>query len=347
MSDASDPLAVPARPTLPLRSNAWGLVVLATPRFLPRVVVPFAVGVLANKQPSAAYLALGVTALSIGELASNLANICADREGDAIDYPSRTRLARRVTYARIERVARVGAVLYLALVVGMIVVVELPVLLGSFWVVMLAAGFGYSRGPRVKSRRLASPVLLASIAPACLAAGFTAQGSVSDVLPWLVLLLLFRTTTAGGKDVNNVDGDTATAYRSVYHLLIGGRRRGRRALVFVTIPFFALGAGVAANLLPARALLVGLLWPLGLAYAWKLVLAESARQRDQARELSYLYEFAVTGAVLLAFFPELVTVLLVVGSFVWFAGATRFAHPEPGLSTWWCRRHQTGRVSPP
>jgi len=316
------------------------LVKLARPRYLQFAVVPAAIGFLSTGNRSGTALALGVVAAFFWFLVTEYTNMVADRVEDAIDYQERTALCRRVGYNRLAGLAVSAAIAYVAVITVMLALGKIRPWLYLVALVCLGLTVNYSVGIRVKTRSVASVMLMGAYQASFLLAGWlyghtNGDGSGREAFLCSAFLLAFGVTLVGWKDLPSFEGDARVGYRSLYWSVFAGRYAVPRARLLLAVPLLGVLACVASGLLPARYLYLLFLAPFAFAAATVIARARSLIERRAAREFGTLYLLASMNAVLVVLYPTAVTAAVVAAGSLSYVLLGSILHPDPaeGLSS--------------
>lgn len=290
----------------------------------------FAMGFLASGGGDPRHLALGLALVFLWTVIVNVFNRMADTTEDRVDYPWRVLLTEKLGITRLSRFLATAAVIYIgALIAGLAGgVVSLRATLS--WLGMLFGAVLYSHGPRVKRKRLLSPITNGLMPAIFVGLGALGAGGLAQLMPAAIVVCVFGVTLSlcGLKDVPNIEGDSTIGLRSTYWDLAAGRR-WPAALTLLATPYVAITLGVGRAMLPQRELFV-----LGLAPAIAVLLlllrqAQTLSARVAVRELAHLYWHLVDAVALIAFRPLVsVTVAAMVG-LLWHLMMARLFNCDP------------------
>ncbi|HMJ01953.1 MAG TPA: UbiA family prenyltransferase, partial [Conexibacter sp.] len=302
-------------------------------RFSALYFIPFCGGLAAAGSLRVGDALLGAAFWCVLTVAIEITNRLTDRVEDEINRPERTDLCAQVGW---ERLARLETLAWGTVAASAVVwlVLAPSVLLAGLIALGVAAGVGYSRGPRLSRQRVLVLVMLsgAFVGPFALgwATGSGQAGAdwrqLGQFVPLFWVLTLFIASLAGIKDITDRDGDEAIGYRSAF--VAFAERHGTLALAAVAaVPYAALAAFVAAGALPTRMLaLVGLL-PVSIAVGLAVRGAgTSVRDRLTVREALYAHWLAFTSLALLTCYPSASLLAAIVAAWLYWLLASRLAH---------------------
>lgn len=311
--------------------STWlALVRLSRPKYLAMKVPPFLVGFLVSGRTETSYLWFGLAAIGMFLIVTSYGNTVSDRVEDRIDYPERTRLVTRVGERTLRVTAWAAGATFLVLVALMLIASHVAVYIALTWVLVLAMTVFYSFGPRFKTGKYASPMVVGADAAGHLLLGF---GQIDPELPQVftaaVVIWLFVVCLGGYKDLGNIEGDTAIGFRSLYWDMVRGRHPTVRVALIVMVPYVVVLGLVALGLLPERNLILLGLLPAAIALSVVMARAETAEEGEAVKEVGYLYLLLIVSTILFGLHPEPATLVIAASGVVWYLAIARWLHCDP------------------
>ena len=179
--------------------------------------MPFAAGLAAAGQLTAVGMLLAAGFWFVLTLAIEVTNRMSDRVEDAVNRPERTRLCEQVGWRRLALARTALWSLVAAATVGWLVLAPSALLL-TLLGLGVAAGVGYSCGPRLARHRAMVFVVLSGTFVGPFALGWAAGATGADwrqldqFVPLFWVLTLFISSLAGIEDITDRVGDEAIGY---------------------------------------------------------------------------------------------------------------------------------------
>lgn len=317
-----------------VRSYSVGLFRLARAKYLALEIPAFIVGFLSSGSRSYGYLGFGISAIVLFLLVTSYSNTLSDRAEDAIDYPERTRLARLIGYGCIFRAMTVAIVLYPAVILLMIWLGHMRPYWAAGWILVLTLTASYSLGPKLKTRKLVSPVVTGGTAAGFLLLGYVGTGvggHDGELLSSFFLLWVFGACLygVGYKDLANISGDTAIGFRSTYWDVISGKHAAARAVILLTLPYLLLVILTGAGLLrPVVLVALGLI-PVCVGYGIALAKGHGPAEGIAIRDIGNIYWQLFVAPVIFGLYPRAATILVVGLALVWYLVTCFAFHHDP------------------
>ncbi|HJQ31321.1 MAG TPA: UbiA family prenyltransferase [Pyrinomonadaceae bacterium] len=311
-------------------------------RFAAYYFLPFYVALLSFGGGGRRWAVFGAAVWFLHSLGTELVNRLSDRVEDQINRPERTAYCEAVGFDRIKLISLLVWLTIVACDVAWVYTRPNP-FLAALLVMGIMAGVGYSYGIRFKRKRYLSllaltfpfggPFLIgwasSGVIPADGAGAFAGLLRASGAL--LLVVGAFIGTLAGVKDITDIEGDDRVGYDSLWVSLI--RRHATRVIfVMISLPFFITLVLVGARLLPPRFLALLLFMPVSLALTLCVRAAKENEQRQAVREALYHYWFVFLSAALFLYWPRGETLLVIMGSGVYWVLTTQYLHWSDGVS---------------
>ncbi len=309
----------------------------ASCRFAALYFIPFFAGLVQMGRGTAAYALFGAVFWLLTSLAIEVTNRVADRVEDEVNRPERTALCAAVGWPTLVRVQRGLWAAVVATCGGWLAVDGNPAL-AALLGLALAAGVGYSSGPRLARSRWVAFIVVSAVFGGAFLIGWAAGGPPGRLgwrqLPvdvgFVATIAAFTSTFAGIKDLTDREGDARVGYRSIFVALVD-RGSAPALMLIALVPFAPIAALALTGVLPSRLLaLVG--WaPCSVMLALAVHRGRTDRDRMAHRELFYLYWLAFSSAAVLLFVPSPTLAVAVGGAWLYWTAATHWLHWTHGL----------------
>jgi hypothetical protein len=315
--------------------SSWiGLARLARAKYLSIEIPAFVVGFLSSGSHSLSYLALGNFAIVLFLLVTSYSNTLSDRVEDAIDYPERTRLAQLVGYGRIFKAMVIAIALYPVAIILMIWPGGMRPYWAAGWILVLTLTAGYSLGPKLKTKKLISPLITGGTAAGFLLLGYfgtNLNGNDGGLLASFLLLWIFGISLymVGYKDLANIAGDTTIGFRSTYWDVISGRRPAVRAGMLLILPYLTMIILVGVGLLSPVVLVALVLIPACAGYGIAMAKGRGPAEGIAIRDIGNIYWQLFVAVVLFGLHPRAATLLIALFALAWYLVSSFALHHDP------------------